>query len=86
VTRALDALSTEELDASRRTRPYEKHCYPRNPPSPRCFVTPSTPPELRVVLDTQVLLRGAMAKTVVSHPRSTTAWRDDHFVLLLSEQ
>ncbi len=48
-------------------------------------MTPSTPPELRVVLDTQVLLRGAMAKSSSLTSKIYDAWRDDHFVLLLSE-
>src|SRR5256712_1185434 len=55
------------------------------PPSPRRFVTPSTPPELRVVLDTQVLLRGAMPNSASLTAKIYDAWRDRHFLLLLSE-
>ena len=48
-------------------------------------MTPSTPPELRVVLNTQVLLRGAMAKSASLTAKIYDAWRDGHFLLLLSE-
>ena len=48
-------------------------------------MTPSTPPELRIVLDTQVLLRGAMAKSSSLTSKIYDAWRDGHFLLLLSE-
>jgi hypothetical protein len=48
-------------------------------------VTPSTPPELRVVLDTQVLLRGAMAKSSSLTSKIYDAWRDGPCLLLLSE-
>jgi putative PIN family toxin of toxin-antitoxin system len=48
-------------------------------------VTPSTLPELRVVLDTQVLLRGAMAKSASLTSKIYDAWREGHFLLLLSE-
>lgn len=40
---------------------------------------------LRVVLDTQVLLRGAFARTESLTARIYRAWRSDRFVLLLSE-
>lgn len=45
---------------------------------------PSKPREPRVVLDTQVLLRGAVARTDSLTSRIYEAWRDGRFVLLLS--
>ena len=48
-------------------------------------MTPSTPSELRVVFDTQVLLRGAMAKSASLTAKIYDAWRDGHVLLLLSE-
>jgi predicted nucleic acid-binding protein len=48
-------------------------------------VTPSTSPELRAVLDTQVLLRGAMAKNDSLTSKIYNAWREGSFLLLLSE-
>lgn len=46
---------------------------------------PSEPSALRVVLDTQLLLRGAVAKTESLTARIYDAWRDGGFTLLLSE-
>lgn len=46
---------------------------------------PSEPSAPRVVLDTQVLLRGAVAKTQSLTGRIYDAWRDGRFTLLLSE-
>ncbi len=46
---------------------------------------PSKPSALRVVLDTQLLLRGAVAKTESLTARIYDAWRDGRFVLVLSE-
>ena len=46
---------------------------------------PSEPSAPRVVLDTQVLLRGAAAKTDSLTGRIYDAWRAGRFVLLLSE-
>lgn len=46
---------------------------------------PSELPALRVVLDTQILLRGAVAKTGSLTARIYDAWRDGSFTLLLSE-
>ncbi len=46
---------------------------------------PSEPSALRVVLDTQLLLRGAVAKTESLTARIYDAWRDGRFVLVLSE-
>ncbi|PYM41493.1 MAG: putative toxin-antitoxin system toxin component, PIN family [Candidatus Rokuibacteriota bacterium] len=40
----------------------------------------------KVVLDTQVLLRGALARTESLTARIYEAWRADQFVLLVSEQ
>ena len=40
---------------------------------------------LRVVLDTQLLLRGAVAKTESLTARLYDAWRERQFILLLSE-
>jgi putative PIN family toxin of toxin-antitoxin system len=48
-------------------------------------VKPSEPSAPRVVLDTQVLLRGAAAKTDSLTARIYDAWRVGRFVLLLSE-
>jgi len=48
-------------------------------------VKPSEPSALRVVLDTQLLLRGAVAKTESLTARIYDAWRDGRFVLVLSE-
>jgi predicted nucleic acid-binding protein len=42
------------------------------------------PPEPRVVLDTQVFLRGALAKTQSLTARIYDAWRGGEFVLLVS--
>lgn len=42
-------------------------------------------PGPRVVLDTQVLLRGALARTESLTARIYEAWRADQFTLLLSE-
>ena len=42
-------------------------------------------PALTVVLDTQVLLRGALARTQSLTARLYEAWRADQFVLLVSE-
>ena len=46
---------------------------------------PSELPALRVVLDTQVLLRGALARTQSLTARIYEAWRADEFILLVSE-
>lgn len=46
---------------------------------------PSEPSALRVVLDTQLLLRGAAAKSESLTARIYDAWRDGRFVLVLSE-
>lgn len=46
---------------------------------------PSGPSAPRVVLDTQVLLRGAVARTSSLSSRIYDAWRDGRFTLLLSE-
>lgn len=46
---------------------------------------PSEPSAPKVVLDTQVLLRGAAAKTDTLTARIYDAWRAGRFVLLLSE-
>ena len=48
-------------------------------------MTPSGQPDLRVVLDTQVLLRGAVAKTDSLTAKVYEAWRDNRFILLASE-
>ena len=48
-------------------------------------MTPSGQPDLRVVLDTQVLLRGAVAKTDSLTGKIYEAWRDERFILLASE-
>jgi len=48
-------------------------------------VKPSEPSAPKVVLDTQVLLRGAAAKTDTLTARIYDAWRAGRFVLLLSE-
>ena len=45
----------------------------------------SEPSAPRIVLDTQVLLRGAAAKTESLSAKIYDAWRDGRFVLLLSE-
>jgi len=42
-------------------------------------------PDVRVVLDTQVLLRGAVAKNDSLTAKIYDAWQDGRFVLLLSE-
>ncbi|MBI4609718.1 MAG: putative toxin-antitoxin system toxin component, PIN family [Candidatus Rokubacteria bacterium] len=42
-------------------------------------------PALKVVLDTQLLLRGALARTQSLTARLYEAWRADQFVLLVSE-
>ncbi len=46
---------------------------------------PSELPALRVVLDTQVLLRGAVARTESLTSKIYDAWREGRFTLLLSE-
>ena len=46
---------------------------------------PSGQPELRVVLDTQVLLRGAVAKTDSLSAKIYDAWLSDRFSLLISD-
>ncbi len=46
---------------------------------------PSEPSALRVVLDTQLLLRGAVARTETLSARLYDAWRDGRFALLLSD-
>ena len=46
---------------------------------------PSELPALRVVLDTQVLLRGAVARTESLTSKIYDAWRHGRFTLLLSE-
>lgn len=46
---------------------------------------PSELPALRVVLDTQVLLRGAAARTESLTSKIYDAWREGRFTLLLSE-
>jgi len=46
---------------------------------------PSELPALRVVLDTQVLLRGAGARTDSLTSKIYDAWREGRFTLLLSE-
>ena len=46
---------------------------------------PSELSALKVVLDTQVLLRGAVAKTESLTAKIYDAWRDGRFTLLLSE-
>ena len=46
---------------------------------------PSELPALRVVLDTQVLLRGAVARTESLTSKIYAAWREGRFTLLLSE-
>ena len=46
---------------------------------------PSGQPELRVVLDTQVFLRGAVAKTESVSAKIYDAWLDDRFTLLVSD-
>lgn len=46
---------------------------------------PSEPSALRVVLDTQLLLRGAVARTESLSARLYDAWRDGRFALLLSD-
>lgn len=48
-------------------------------------MTPLMLPELRVVLDTQVLLRGAMAKSTSLTAKMYDAWRGAYFLLLLSD-
>jgi putative PIN family toxin of toxin-antitoxin system len=48
-------------------------------------VRPSEPSALRVVLDTQLLLRGAVARTESLSARIYDAWREGRFTLLLSE-
>jgi putative PIN family toxin of toxin-antitoxin system len=48
-------------------------------------VKPSEPSAPRVVLDTQVLLRGAAAKTDSLTARIYDAWREGRFILLVSE-
>jgi uncharacterized protein len=48
-------------------------------------VKPSEPSAPRVVLDTQVLLRGAAAKTDSLTGRIYDAWREGRFILLVSE-
>ena len=46
---------------------------------------PSELPALRVVLDTQVLLRGAVARTESLTSKIYDAWREGRLTLLLSE-
>ena len=46
---------------------------------------PSEPSAPRVVLDTQVLLRGAVAKTESLTAKIYDAWRGGRFTLLLSD-
>lgn len=46
---------------------------------------PSAQSALRVVLDTQLLLRGAVARTESLTAHLYDAWRDGRFTLLLSE-
>ena len=46
---------------------------------------PSEPFEPRVVLDTQVLLRGSVARTESLTAKIYDAWRDGRFILLLSD-
>ena len=46
---------------------------------------PSAPSALKVVLDTQVLLRGAVARTASLTAKIYEAWRHGRFTLLLSE-
>jgi putative PIN family toxin of toxin-antitoxin system len=48
-------------------------------------VKPSEPSAPRVVLDTQVLLRGAVARTESLTAKIYDAWREGRFILLLSD-
>lgn len=48
-------------------------------------MTQSRPPDVRVVLDTQVLLRGAVAANNSLTAKIYEAWLDSRFELLLSE-
>ena len=49
------------------------------------FLKPSKKSALRVVLDTQVILRGAVAKGASLTAKIYDAWRENRFVLLTSE-
>ena len=48
-------------------------------------MTQSRPPDVHVVLDTQVLLRGAVAANNSLTAKIYEAWLDSRFELLLSE-
>jgi predicted nucleic acid-binding protein len=54
-------------------------------PSPQSSPRRCALSEPRVVLDTQILLRGALARTQSLTARIYDAWRDRRFILLVSD-